>query len=170
MSQKYTLNDIKFEIKRLAAQINASADLLPAYGHSEDGARPHIEVDSHGYHYVVVEHGQELSRVTTTEPEELLYYIFKDVTFNLACQHELKHRVENQDSRRLMFQYQEELLSILSPKWGTMKAWEHQKILEQHPFDDQVDIRVVLAKTLREQGLSPEAAWKKACEKYPLPK
>lgn len=169
MSKKHSLNEIKTEVNRLAAQIGAPADLLPTYGYSIDGAHPHIGVDTRGYHYVVVERGEELSRVTTVERDELLYCIFKDVTFELACKHELKHRAENQDSRRLMFIHQVELLSRLSPKWGEMKAQEHEKILEKHPYDDQANTRADLAETLRQQGLSPEAAWKMACEKYPLP-
>lgn len=169
MDKKYSLNEIKAEVKLLAAQVGVPTDLLPTYGYSNDGARPHIEVDSLGYHYVVVERGQELSRMTTTDLDELLYHVFGDLTFGLACKYELEQRVENQDSRRLIFKHQVELLSILSPEWGELKAQEHEKILEQHPYDDQAYIRMELAKTLREQGLSPEAAWRKACEKYPLP-
>jgi len=160
MSQKRTLNEIKAEVHRLAAQIGAPADLLPTYGYSDDSARPHIEVDSRGYHYVVIERGEESSRVIIVEFDELLYRIFKDVTFDLACKHKLKHRVENQDSRRLIFKHQVELLSRLSPKWGEMKTQEHERILEQHPYEDQTNIRADLAKTMRGQGLSPELAWK----------
>jgi len=170
MSRKYTLNEIKAEVNRLAAQINASADLLPTYGYSKDGARPHIEIDSRGYHYIVVERGQEMSRVTTDELDELLYHVFKNVTSYLAGKYESKHRIDSQDSRRLIFQHQLELLSLLSPKWSQIKAREHERILKQHPFDDLANIRAELAKNLRVQGLSREAAWKKACEKYPLPK
>ena len=169
MSKKYSLEEIKSEVDRLAAQIEASARLLPTYGYSRDGAHPHLEVDAHGYHYVVVERGEELNRMTTNDPDELLYNIFKDVTSALAGKYELKHRVTHQDSRRLIFQHQIALLSILSPKWAEIKAEEHKKILEQHPYDDQAYIRAELAKTLRQQGLSPEAAWKKACQQYPLP-
>jgi len=49
-----TLDAIKSEVDRLAAKIGASGYILPTYGRSEDLARPHIEVDSRGYHYVVV--------------------------------------------------------------------------------------------------------------------
>lgn len=136
MSQKHTLNEIKSEVNRLAAKINAPEDSLPTYGYSEDGARPHIEVDSHGYHYVVVERGEELSRITTNDLDLLLYHVFEGVTFTLACSYELKHRVKHQDSRRLMFKHQVELLSILSPKWGEVEAWDHEKILQQHPYND----------------------------------
>ena len=72
MDKEYSLNEIKSEIDRLAAQIGAPDDLLPTYGYSEDGARPHIEIDSHGYHYVVVERGEEINRVTTNSLDELL--------------------------------------------------------------------------------------------------
>lgn len=169
MTRISTLNEIKSEVNRLAAQIGVPPAVLPTYRYSIDGAHPHIEVDARGYHYVIMERGEELSRVTTVELDELLYCIFKDVTFDLAGKYELKHRVENQDSRRLIFKHQIELLSRLSPRWGEMNAQEHERILEQHPYDDRANIRADLAKTLREQGLSPEAAWRMACEKYPLP-
>jgi hypothetical protein len=136
MFQKYTLNEIKSEVNRLATKINATENLLPTYGSSEDGARPHIEIDSHGYHYVVVERGEELSRITTDDLDKLLYHVFEGVTFSLACEYELKHRVENQDSRRLIFKHQVELLSLLSSKWGEMEARDHERILRQHPYND----------------------------------
>ena len=103
MAKKYSLNEIKSEIHRLAAQIGAPDDLLPTYVYSVDGAHPHIEVDSRSYHYIVVERGQEISRVTTDDLDELLYHVFESVTFELACKCELKHRVAHQDFRRLLF-------------------------------------------------------------------
>ena len=138
MDKTYSLNQINSEIKRLAAQIGAPDHLLPTYGYSEDGARPHIEVDSRRYHYVVVERGQEISRVTTEDLDELLYHVFEGVTFTLACDYEVKHRVKNQDFRRLMFGRQIELLSILSPKWAEIEARDHKRILQQHPYDDSL--------------------------------
>lgn len=138
MDTLYSLDEIKSDIDRLAAQIGAPEDVLPTYGYSEDGARPHIEVDLGGYHYVIVERGQEISRVTTHELDELLYYVFEAVTFALACQYELKHRVKNQDFRRLLFRRQIELLSILSSKWAEIEARDHERILRQHPFQDSL--------------------------------
>ena len=58
---------IRSEVSRRALTIGASGYVLPTYGQSEDAARPHIEADSRGYHYVVVERGQELKRVTTQD-------------------------------------------------------------------------------------------------------
>lgn len=137
MGQKHSLNEIKAEVNRLAAQINAPNNLLPTYGYSDDGARPHIEIDSRGYHYVVVERGEELSRITTDDLDKLLYQVFEGVTFTLACNYELKYRVRNQDVRRLIFKHQIELLSILSAKWGELESQEHEKILRRHPYNDR---------------------------------
>jgi hypothetical protein len=156
-----SLAEIKSEVDRRAALIGAAGQYsLPTYGHSEDGARPHIEVDSRGYHFVVEERGQELSRITTHDLDELLYRIFQCVTSHLAAAYELAHRVETQDCRSLAFQRQVELLSQLSPSWAEREADEHQRILRAHPLDDQVAARV---------RLSAQIGWKRACEQYPLP-
>lgn len=126
------------EVDRLAARVGAPADLLPTYGYSEDGARPHIEVDPSGYHYVVVERGQEMSRITTSNFDELLFHVFEHVTFELACQYELKHRVEHRDVRRLIFRRQIELLTVLSQTWADMESQDHERILRQHPYNDSL--------------------------------
>ena len=156
-----TLSEIKTEVDSLAAKIGPTKLYdLPTYGHSEDGARPHIEVDSRGYHYVIVERGQELSRFVTPEIDELLYKIFDHITFTLAFRYELENRVEMQDCRRIAFHRQVELLAKLSPRWGQREAEDHESILRRSPFDD-----ASLARAL----LSTQVGWEKACEQYPLP-
>src|SRR5688572_4009168 len=108
------LSEIKAMVNRLAAKIGAPQNTLPTYGRSEQTGRPHIEVDSRGYHYVIAERGQEFERYTTSDIDECLYKIFADVTFELSTKFELAHRVENQDHRRIVFQHQVELLSMIS--------------------------------------------------------
>ena len=165
-----TLPEVKAEVERLAAEIGAAGYVLPTYGRSEDGARPHIEVDSRGYHYVAVERGQELERLTTDDLGELLSKVFAGVTFSLASEDELEHRVEGQDPRRILFRRQVGLLSELYPCWGEREAQRHEQILREYPFDDNAALRAQLAKGYREQGYSPEGAYKMACERYPEPK
>jgi hypothetical protein len=164
-----SLDQIKAQVDLLAARVGASEYILPTYGRTEDGARPHIEVDRQAYHYVIVERGQELERVTTNELEELLYTIFKGVTFSLAIRYELKHRIEGQDCRRIVFQRQVELLSALSAEWGERESRRHKEILQRHPYDDAASIRADLTEEYRRQGWSPEEAQRKAFERYPLP-
>ena len=131
------LPEIEAEVSRLAATVGASGYVLPTFGHSQDGARPHIEADSRGYHYVVVERGQELRRDTTRDLNELLYHVFESVTFTLACDYERTHRIAGEDFRRQLFARQVELLSSLSQTWAERELRDHQKILQQHPFNDQ---------------------------------
>jgi hypothetical protein len=95
------LTEIKSRVKKLAAVIAASAETLPTFGSSEQSGRPHIEVDSRGYHYIVAERGQELERLTTSDIDELLYLIFQWITFELAIKYELDHRIQGQDVRRM---------------------------------------------------------------------
>ncbi|MEP7187857.1 MAG: hypothetical protein ABI901_01545, partial [Roseiflexaceae bacterium] len=91
------------------------------------------------------------------------------VTFGLACRYELTNRVESQDCRRMIFRHQIEMLSKLLPHWGERESLRHRKTLQEHPFDDDANVRAELTKDLRNQGCSPEDAWRRACERYPLP-
>ncbi len=164
------LSEIETRADELAARIGAPKNILPTYGYSEQTGRPHIEVDSRGYHYVIAERGQEYKRHTTFDLDELLYKIFAGVTFELSVRFELAHRVENQDHRRIMFQHQIELLSMLSPQWAEREVQEHERILEKHPFDDYASLRAIYFKSLTDKGYSSKRAEKMAVEKYPLPK
>ena len=168
-SKLLRLKQIESEVERLALRIGASNNVLPTFGFSEQFGRPHIEVDGSGYHYVVAERGEELKRLTTQSLDDLLYNVFQSVTFTLAVAYELKHRIESQDCRRIMFQQQIELLSALSPEWARRSELEHIQILRDNPFDDDASVRARLTKELRDQGHTPEDAWRLACNKYPEP-
>jgi len=165
-----SLTAVQAEVERLAALIGASGYVLPTFGHSEDGARPHIEIDARGYHFVIVERGEERRRVTTLDSDELLYQVFEAVTFSLASDYELANRLENQDCRRVLFRRQIELLHTLSATWAERESADHNRVLREHPFDDVASIRARLTAQLREHGYTADAAWHSACERYPLPK
>jgi len=165
-----TLSEIEAQVNELAQKIGAPQNILPTYGYSEQTARPHVEVSSVAYYYVVAERGQEISRYAAFDLDELLYKIFADATFELSVKYASKNRTENQDFRRLAFQHQVELLTFLSPQWGENESQEHAQILKQHPFDDCASVRAIFCKSLRDQGYSVEQADKMANDKYPLPK
>ncbi len=168
---KPTLGDIKILIDQLAQKINAPQHLLPTYGYSIDGAHPHIEVGRNGeLCYVIMERGEELKRDVADDTNDLLYRIFSDITFSMACNFELKHRIEAEDCRRQIFSKQEELLGLLSNEWKKREQKEHQKILKSHPFDDYASIRADYSKKLSDNGMPSGEAWAEACKKYPLPK
>jgi hypothetical protein len=168
---KLGLAEIKTLVERLAEKINSPQQLLPIYGHSIDGAHPHVEVDTTGMlYYVIVERGQELKRNVAVDIDDLLYWIFADITFSMAVEFELKHRIEREDCRRQIFKQQEYLLGALSVKWQQSNIEKHQSILKSHPFDDLASVRATYSKQLRDNGMPGMEAWADACGKYPLPK
>ena len=168
MKGEITINTIKRLVNQKAEIINAPKNDLPTYSNVKD-SHPFIEVDQQkNLHYVIFERGKEILRKTTNDLDELLYWIFCDVTFSLAIQFELENRLEHQDVRRIFFKKQEVLLKMLDPIWEVKKIEEHQTILKNNPFDDNGSLRVALARSLREKGIPNDLAWGKACEKYPL--
>jgi hypothetical protein len=168
---KPSLADIKSLVDALAEKINAPQHLLPTYGQSVDGAHPHIEIDKNGQlYFVVVERGIELKRDFAVDMNDLLYRVFVGVTLSMACNFEAKHRIPDQDFRRLMFFKQEELLGILNTEWKLRNQKEHQWVLKYYPFDDNSDVRTKYSKSLTNNGVPASEAWEIACKKYPLPK
>ncbi|MBK0404976.1 hypothetical protein I5M27_18470 [Adhaeribacter sp. BT258] len=166
--RKFSLEDIKSKVDELANKINAPKDLLPDYGSSRDFAYPHIELDNLGLlSYVIIERGQELERKVTDKLEELLYWIFDDVTFSMAINYELENRIENEDVRRISFKKQEELLEALDESWGLKCKEEHTHILKNHPFDDLAGLRATYCRELREKGIAETEIKKLAYTKYP---
>ena len=130
------LRRLQLQVESFAHLISVPAYLLPTYGRSEDFARPHLEVNGDGLHFVVVERGQEQLRRTTRQLDELLYWVFDGVTFSMAVKYEARHRVPGQDFRRLLFQHQLELLQQLKLAWAERCGREMAAVLRQHPFED----------------------------------
>lgn len=131
-----TLAEIEAEVARLAERVAAPGNAYPTFGYTADFAHPHIEVGTGQYHYVAVERGTEVFRKSTSDLDELLYWIFEGVTFSMACAYELAHRIPGQDFRRLMFSKQAELLTSIDPEMGRRRQDEITKTLRNAPFND----------------------------------
>ena len=163
-----TVTEIQNIVNQLAEKINAPSNLLPTFSSPIGDATPNIEVDNLGlYNYVISERGNEFERKLTSDLNDLLYWIFSSVTFSMACDYELKNRIEEKDCRRIMFEKQEELLGILDKKWEEKERKEHQSILVNSPFDDLAGLRATYCGELRAIGLSESEIDKLAYEKYP---
>ena len=132
-----SLNQIRSKVDAYAAKISAPPGMLPTYGYSQDGAHPHIEVDNSAYHYVIVERGQELKRISTADLDELLYHVFRDVTFSMSTTLEVQSRRPREDFRRQLFAINLNLLGQLEPHWQDRYQHELDKILKEYPFNDE---------------------------------
>lgn len=126
-----TLEALVEEVQRLAAVIDAPSHALPTAGWSEQSGRPHLEVDDEGMHWVVCERGSELERRTTTDPDELLYWVFASASHSVASAHELAHRRPDEDHRRQLFEHQLHLLGRLDPEWRARRIVELGHLLDE---------------------------------------
>jgi len=130
-------------IGRRFRELVADIDVHPYYKRFQttphhDGS-PHIESDGEYFSFVVTERGQELKRVKSNDPEEILYMLLDGITQVAATEYELKIRVEGTDGREVWFPYQEQLLGALKPEWGLRKRREHERVLVEHPFDERAE-------------------------------
>jgi hypothetical protein len=163
-----TVTEIQNIVNQLAERINAPKYLLPTFSSPIGDATPNIEVDNLGlYNYVISERGEEYERKMTSDLNDLLYWIFASVTFSMACDYELKNRIDEKDFRRIMFAKQEDLLGVLNKDWKEKERKGHQSILNNNPFDDLAGLRATYCGELREKGLSESEIQKIAYEKYP---
>jgi Immunity protein 63 len=162
-----TLSDVKNLIDQLAQKINAPKDLLPTYGYPIDKGRGDIEIDNNGQiYYLPNERGMD--RHFLRDVDDLLYFVFKNVTMAMASKYELSKRVAGQDSRRINFLERERLLGVLDEKWKSKTQKEHEEVLINYPFDDHGSDRVFYYQQLVKSGQHEGDEWLLACEKYPL--
>jgi hypothetical protein len=119
-------------ITKNAKVIDAPPFLLPTFESSDQDGRPHIELKPETYHYFVYERGREYSRKVYLEIDELMYSVFKDVTFNMATSEEVKKRREGEDFRVQLYAIQEELIGKINKEFQERLAEEHQKQLQKN--------------------------------------
>lgn len=116
--------DIEAEIARLAQRLDGVGDM----------PLPRVEVDDAGYHVVVPAGANETLRDTTTDFDELLYWVFAGVTHQLAFAR--GRGADGADPRRAAFAHQLDLLARLGPDMAARRAAEIARILESAPYRD----------------------------------
>jgi hypothetical protein len=129
------LAQLKAKALGLAAIVGAPPKLLPRFGESNDMGARYVDYDGL-YRLITQERGAEQDHRLTVDEDELMYWIFSGVTFEMASQYELAHRTPNQDSRRLLFKHQLHLLAKLSEKWKEKRSHDQEEILKRYPFKD----------------------------------
>jgi len=134
-SELVNLRSVERRALELANRISAPHGTLPVFGRNLAVDGTSVQVTD-AYHYIVEERGSERERRTTSDLDELLYWVFSSATFSMACEWELRHRRDGEDFRRQLFARQVELLGALSPDWASREAKRHHQILEQYPFRD----------------------------------
>jgi hypothetical protein len=137
-SNEKLIEFIQNEFNELCQKINPSAKKYISPTVRQDNGFEHLEVGENEYYLIVTERGLELSRQTTKSKDEILYWLVSSFVWALAGEFELKHRIKNQDFRRLFFAKQIECLQKVNSFWAERKQKEFEKILEKHPFNDRL--------------------------------
>jgi hypothetical protein len=108
-----------------------------------------------GYSYVVTERGTECERRTSTEIDDVLYWLVSDLTWGMASDYELLHRKDASDFRRILFQEHLELLATVNRNWSRRKQLEDEALLRNHPYSDDQGEQSPLPKPSSTEGFSP---------------
>ena len=102
----------------------------------EHNGSAHVEEHDGALFYVVTERGEELERRRTTDADELLYWLVRDVTSDLARRQARTLRRPGEDSRRAWFAREEVLLRTLDVAWGEAYKRDREEVLRRAPFVD----------------------------------
>lgn len=135
MTKLYSIATIRKKVREYGKKIKAPKKLLTVRTTTDGFGTPHIEIDKNGYNYVIWERGTEHERKTTNNLHKLLYWIFKDIVFDMASKYELNHRKSGEDFRRLLFSKELELFKKLDAQWFAWEKEDIDQILKNHPYN-----------------------------------
>lgn len=132
-----SLTTIRKRVKELAKLVNAPQYLIKVSNNPSWMGGKYVEIDDQGYHYIGSERGEVYEKNSTNNIRELLYWILKDITSEIASDYELSNRIPYVDSRRLWFNKWIELMGMIDPEFSQRLSVEIDKILEEHPYKDK---------------------------------
>ena len=131
-----SIKQIQIEYNEYCRRINpAILNALIQTTRGDDGTS-HLEIEDDTYHYIATERGLDLSKKSTRDKDELLYWLVSELAWGLASTYEFKNRIKGQSFRRVLFAKTIENLNKANPAWAERKQKEFDAILAIHPFND----------------------------------
>jgi hypothetical protein len=139
-----SLEDFEAKYKEICLDINTVLDGCEIITNNwvtfdrtpKGDATPNIEYIYGKFYYVISERGSELERIGSDDPYDIMYLLFQYITFSIASNYEVQNRAKNQDTRRLLFKKQIDLLQKISKEWAEKRDLEYKSILEKYPYID----------------------------------
>ena len=138
MTDELTSLAIKYDA--LCQRIKASELPYSFQTKRGDDGSSHVEFVDGCYHYVTTERGIELSRRSTGENSEILYWLIYDLTFWMSVKFELNNRIEDQDARRLIFDRWIYLINKAATSMAEKLRCDIDAILAENPYQDRSQI------------------------------
>lgn len=129
-----SLQYVREEVERLATEIDAPKKYFPGFGSEKYDSVSYVEIHGPTYHFLSKERGQERTHDITFDLDELLYWIFRDITGGMGYDYIRLNPNREKDSRRIAFEKQLSLLEKLNPSWKQRREREIAEILKRAPY------------------------------------
>ena len=127
-----TVDEIRERIKKTLKKINCNIDqrILPTYDLPIGDGTPCININESGYNYIISERGNEYSRKITKNIDELLYWTFKDIVFEMIQKTNKK--------REEWFKEEENFIKKINEDWAILLEEEHRKQLLGKKMEEKI--------------------------------
>lgn len=99
-----------------------------------------VNEDDKKFHIITYERGKIISDIEFDSISDTCFYIMSFIVFDIASSYELKNRVKYQDSRRICFQKEIELMGKISDEYANRKKEYIDNILKIAPYNDEVHL------------------------------
>lgn len=126
-----------FKAKKSAKKCGIYHGIQTIFGVPKIFEGAYAYADNEGYHYVILERGKISEHKVTDDLFEISYWILESEVFSMAVKFELNNRINNQDSRRLIFMKQLELLNEIGEEYRKRDEMNIEEILKKNPYHDE---------------------------------
>lgn len=96
--------------------------------------------DTDGYHFCTVERGIIRDDTVTKSLFDISFAVIESQVFWIAVEYERKHRINNQDSRRIIFSKELQYLDEIGDDYRQRAELEINETLRENPFQDELYI------------------------------
>ena len=132
------IEEIRNRVVKIGAQIglDETSSLYPAFSEPDKifNEGKSIYVTATQYHYIIMDRGRVAKHYKSEKIEDILYLLFDSITLTLASRYELEHRNVNEDSRKLRWKKQLELLETIDMGFADIRRKEIEEILKISPY------------------------------------
>lgn len=128
---------IYITMKLVGMKIKVPKELYPSIGIRKNDDQAYIKYKIPYFYWIVRERGEIIVQEKFFHFTDLMYFIFKKITHEMASLYERKHRVKNQSFRRILFSHQIYLMDKLSHRWADKLKIDIDNILSVSPYLDE---------------------------------